>query len=225
MVQKLQSLGVRLALVPALLLLSVTHAASQSSLCQKCPSGSDPLHNMKLQIMHLKRDAQALYKSYLSHNGLLRLPREICRGRPESWFPSRTVSRKRVTTMLTGLHEMLRYVKEALAHLWRQQSELQSRGAELLGRLNKTSVSVLGLLYNTQCALCLRGLAPGNTSLPERTAGTSVFSQKIEGCRTLWSYSSIIRKLARAFEKEKGRQADGETGRVRGHSLTDCKGH
>ncbi|XP_063000429.1 leukemia inhibitory factor-like [Elgaria multicarinata webbii] len=212
--QKSQGLGVQLALVPLLILLSMTLVDSNPNVCQKCSKGSDPLNKTKLKIIMMSQDTQDLYNSYLTHENLLDVSHQFCNVAPVPWFPNRNINRAPESSMLQDLHKTLIYLDDYFAGLLMQQQERrQPTEPALFKKMENASLSVKGLLYNVQCALCIRGLVPDSVTPPGRTLHTSDFYRKIDGCRLLSSYSNFIRNLARAFNRQAGKRKRRRSGR------------
>nr|XP_020633164.1 leukemia inhibitory factor-like isoform X2 [Pogona vitticeps] len=188
------------ALAPSLALLFVSVVGSVASFCPKCPATSDFLNKTKLQIIWMKRSVQELYVSYVTYMDLLNL-RPVCQSPLVPGFSSKNITREPESLMLQDLYRTLASAQDSLLVLKEHQLS-NNPEHELYYELEKSSLSLAGLLSNIRCALCLQGVTPTRLVLPKRTPAVSGFSRKIEGCRGLWSYSKFIGHLARLFGKE-----------------------
>ncbi|KAM6423559.1 uncharacterized protein PHA67_005527 [Liasis olivaceus] len=197
MVEKSLALAAQLVLVPAFWLLCPALVDSTSIFCLRCPKDSGFLQKIHLQVTWLKRPAQDLYKSYLTHMDLQNDLRPFCK-LPVAWLPSRNITKKPERIMLQELYKAAVIMEDALKAL-----EIRHTDAPmpLRHQLAAVSLSLTGLLSNIQCAHCLRGLHLVPITPPERTQDSSSFVQKMEGCQVLWNLSKFIRSLAKAFQK------------------------
>ncbi|XP_050779843.1 leukemia inhibitory factor-like [Gopherus flavomarginatus] len=150
----------------------------------------------------MEKEAKELFRSYLTHQGLLTSElRRLC-DEAVQWFPTENITDQPKMVMLQELYRTLVHMKDALENIKKQQQVLSTPGAALLGRLESTQWAVRGLLSNTFCALCLKGVLPNSRRTPERPAVTNTFQQKIDGCKVLGNYSKFLEKLARGSGKK-----------------------
>ncbi|CAI5797653.1 leukemia inhibitory factor-like [Podarcis lilfordi] len=217
MVLKPRVIAVCLVVVTPLVLLGVTPVNSSSSSCQLCFAGSETLLQTKRLVMSMRRPARKLYKSYLTHMGLMQDADQLCSMTPVPWFPDSNIARKPQNLMLQELYRTALCLKDSLLLIREQQSRLTGPHEALHSQLEKAQQQVTGLVTNTQCTLCLQGLTLPAVTLPARPTDPSAFQQKIDGCRVLRNYSKLIGDLAKAFRKHlaKGKGAERQKKRNR----------
>uniref|UniRef100_A0A8C0GYZ9 Leukemia inhibitory factor n=1 Tax=Chelonoidis abingdonii TaxID=106734 RepID=A0A8C0GYZ9_CHEAB len=168
--------------------------------CRGCHRNS--LDKITAKTRQMEKEAKELFKSYLTHQGLLTSElRRLC-NEAVQWFPTENITDQPKIVMLQELYRTLVHMKDALENIRKQQQVLSTPGAALLGKLESTQWAVRGLLSNTVCALCLKGILPNSRHTPERAAATNAFQQKIEGCKVLGNYSKFLEKLARDSGKK-----------------------
>lgn len=80
----------------------------------------------------------------------------------------------------------------ALQGIIRQQRNLHHPEAEILRRLSRTHWQVRALLNNLAGLFPAPSPRPGRRPLPSPAASLSIFRQKLQGCRILWSYARFM---------------------------------
>uniref|UniRef100_A0A452H3N0 Leukemia inhibitory factor n=1 Tax=Gopherus agassizii TaxID=38772 RepID=A0A452H3N0_9SAUR len=195
-----KTLSFLLALSQGLFIQCLAHVNSSTAPCRGCHRNS--LDKITAKTRHMEKEAKELFRSYLTHQGLLTSElRRLC-DEAIQWFPTENITDQPKMVMLQELYRTLVHMKDALENIKKQQQVLSTPGAALLGRLESTQWAVRGLLSNTFCALCLKGVLPNSRRTPERPAVTNTFQQKIDGCKVLRNYSKFLEKLARGSGKK-----------------------
>ncbi|KAM7144576.1 leukemia inhibitory factor-like [Macrochelys suwanniensis] len=195
MLWNVETLGFLLAVTQGLFIQCLARVNSSTAPCRGCHRNS--LGKVTAKTRQMEREAKELFKSYLTHQGLLSPDlRRLC-NEAVQWFPTENITEQPEVVMLQELSRTLEHMKDALENIGKQQQVLSTRSAALLRTLQSTQWAVRGLLSNTGCALCLKGVSPSSRHTPERPAATNAFQQKIDGCKVLWNYSKFLEKLAR----------------------------
>ncbi|CAM5160625.1 unnamed protein product [Eretmochelys imbricata] len=195
MLWNVETLGFLLAVTQGLFIQCLARVNSSTAPCRGCHRNS--LGKITAKTRQMEKEAKELFRSYLTHQGLLPPDlRQLC-NEAVQWFPTENIRDQPKSVMLQELYRTLEHMKDALENIGKQQQVLSTPGAALLGKLQSTRWSVRGLLSNTGCALCLKGVSPNSRGIPERPVATNAFQQKIDGCKVLWNYSKFLEKLVR----------------------------
>ncbi|TRZ20938.1 hypothetical protein HGM15179_006119 [Zosterops borbonicus] len=93
---------------------------------------------------------------------------------------------------LRRLRRPMIHMDRALQGIIRQQRNLHHPEAEILRRLSRTHWQVRALLNNLAGLFPAPSPRPGRRPLPSPAASLSIFRQKLQGCRILWSYARFM---------------------------------
>ncbi|KAM4890560.1 uncharacterized protein FYW23_009908 [Sylvia borin] len=93
---------------------------------------------------------------------------------------------------LRRLRRPMIHMDQALQDIIRHQRDLHHAEAEILRRLNRTQLHVRALLNNLAGLFSAPSPRPGRRPLPSPAASLSIFQQKLQGCRILWSYARFM---------------------------------
>ncbi|KAM6111972.1 LOW QUALITY PROTEIN: oncostatin-M [Pterocles gutturalis] len=179
--------------------------------------GGRPLQPPTLQqvqalVRHMAEDAHELFIFYEKDQHLT--INHICRtNRPPEWLRGPVPG----PGGLRGLRGTMTRMAQALQDIIRHQRDLNPPGAEILRRFASTHLKVRGLLSNLDGLFPAPSPPSGRSPPPGPTAPPRVFQQKLEGCRTLWSYARFMAKLSAQLEPS-NRPARREKRRRRGGS-------
>nr|XP_042711991.1 oncostatin-M isoform X5 [Chrysemys picta bellii] len=188
------------AVTQGLFIQCLAHVNSSPAPCRGCHRNS--LDKITAKTRQMEKEAKELFRSYLTHQGLLASDlRRLC-DEAVQWFPTENITDQPKVVMLQELYRTLVHMKDALENIGKQQQVLSTPGAALPDKLQNTQWAVRGLLSNTGCALCLEGVSPNSRHTPERPAATNAFQQKIDGCKVLRNWQKFLEKLARGSVKK-----------------------
>ncbi|GAB0196760.1 leukemia inhibitory factor-like [Grus americana] len=185
--------------------------------------GGRPLQPPTLQqtqalVRHMAEDAQELFIFY-EEDQRLTIHNNLCRtNHPPDWLRGSATGPRG----LRALQRTMTRMAQVLQNITRHQRDLNPPGAEILRRLASTHLKVRGLLSNLEGLFLSPSSRPGRQPPPGPTAPTKVFRQKLEGCRTLWSYSRFMAKLSAQLEARSRHKCREKRRSHRGSELPAC---
>ncbi|XP_071428469.1 oncostatin-M [Pithys albifrons albifrons] len=149
----------------------------------------------------MAEDAQELFTFYEKDHHLA--IHNICRtNEPPQWLQGPVKG----PCVLQRLWQPMVHMDQALQDIIRHQRDLSPPGAEILRRLNNTHRNVRGLLNNLAGLFPALSPRPSHRPPPSPAGPTSIFKQKLQGCRILWSYASFMARSSAQLEARGGRR-------------------